>query len=296
MEIRVLRYFLAVAEEGSFVRAAKALYISQPSLSRQISQLERELGVPLFERGQQRSTLTEQGLMLKRRAEEIIELANAATIEVSAGDVLSGSIHIGFSDCSATKMSMKTLAAFSNRHPRVRYNVYIGNSAQIAERIHSDELDAGVVTEPVTIGELSSFRLRQQDVWGVAFNRNHPLANRESVSLKEISAEPILIPERTEMRGEIKHWCDEEHTQLNVYARGNIIRSSLPLVEAGMCCALTIQSASPTSKLSGTNFVPLRPQRATGTLVIWKQSRTCNPLINEIVKLLKEQDTTNAIG
>lgn len=294
MEIRVLRYFLAVAEEGSFVKAAKALYISQPSLSRQISQLERELGVPLFERGRQHSSLTEQGIMLKRRAEKIIELTNAAAIEVAVGDILSGSVHIGFSDCSATQRSMKTLAMFSSKHPHVRYNVYIGNSAQIAERIHADELDVGMVTEPVTIGELSSFRLPQQDVWGVAFNRSHPLANRESVSLREISAEPILIPERPEMSGEIKHWCDEEHTQLNICACGNIIRSSLPLVEAGMCCALTIQSASPTSKLSGTNFVLLCPKRTTGNLVIWKQSRTCNSLISEIVKLLKEQNFADA--
>ena len=203
MEQRVLRYFLAVAREENSTKAA-LLHVTQPTLSRQLMQLEEELGVKLFRRSQYRVILTDEGMLLRRRAQQIVGLADKAERELQQHEEeLTGEVAIGCGESVAMTFLSTHIRAFRALHPQVRFRIYSANADDVKERIEKGLLDMGLLTEPVDIGRYVVVRTPQKDRWGVLVPKEHPLAQRETVTPEDLLDTPLLMSGRERVRGAV---------------------------------------------------------------------------------------------
>ena len=183
MELRVLNYFLMTAREENITKAAKLLHITQPTLSRQLMQLEEELGATLFERGKHSITLTEDGKLLERRAQEILELAEKTKEEfLQKESSLTGELSVGSGELRSSRFLAQLLASFQKEHPLVRYEIYSGNSDNIKERIEQGTLDLGILVEPVDMSKYEFLRLPEKETWGILVREDSKLAEKEKVT------------------------------------------------------------------------------------------------------------------
>ena len=180
MEIRVLKYFLAVAREENISRAAEILHITQPTLSRQISQLEKELGTRLFERGR-RLRLTDAGVMLKRRAEEVTELVDKIEVEFAGAEEMAGKISIGEGALKSSAILMDAMIKFRESYPQVQYEIYSNTSDYIKERLDKGLCDFGLLLEPVDIEKYDFIRFPEKERWGLFMRKDHPLSEKEVI-------------------------------------------------------------------------------------------------------------------
>ena len=179
MELRVLRYFLAVAREGTIVGAAKVLHVTQPTLSRQLQELEEELGQQLFLRSNRSITLTQEGHFLRKRAEEILEIVNRTEADFySMGENVAGSVHIGGGESRAMKLITDTIRELRDNYPDIRYDLYSGNAEDVMERLDKGILDFGILIQPVDISRYDSVTLPVRDIWGVVMRKDCPLAGK----------------------------------------------------------------------------------------------------------------------
>ena len=206
MEFRTLKYFLTVAREENITRAAALLHLTQPTLSRQLMQLEEELGVKLFRRSQHHIVLTEAGMLLRRRAQEIVELAEKTARELRPAEEITGRISIGSGDLRSMTYLAKLLAAFHRQHPRVQYEIYSGDSDGIKERIEQGLLDMGLLLEPVDTSRYQILRLPVRESWGVLVPEDSPLARREAVTPGDLADSPLILTTRELMRREMIRW------------------------------------------------------------------------------------------
>ena len=204
MEIRVLKYFLMVAREENITKAANLLHITQPTLSRQLIQLEEELGTTLFHRSKYRIVLTEDGMLLKRRAQEIIELADKAKKELShEAEALSGEIFFGCAETRNMTFLSRKMAAFREKYPLVHYNIYSATADDLKDRIEKGLLDICLFTEPVDIGKYEFLRLEKKEVWGVLVRKDSPLASKETVTPEDLAKFPLLMSRRELVQNEL---------------------------------------------------------------------------------------------
>lgn len=207
MELRVLRYFLAVAEEGNITWAAQLLRISQPTLSCQLKQLEGELGVTLFERGSHTITLTEEGRLLRERAQTIVSLADKTEFELKqSGNDLSGEIAVGCGEVRGMTLLSQCMAAFREQHPNVRFRVTSTTSDIIQEQIEQGLMDFGLLTDPVDVSQYEFLRTGITEHWSAMVPGNHPLAERESLTPQNLKDVPLLFPVRTPVHNLLLNW------------------------------------------------------------------------------------------
>ena len=182
MEIRVLRYFLAVAREESITAAAQSLHVTQPTLSKQLMEIEAELGTTLFLRGKRKITLTEDGIFLRKRAQEIIDLVVKTESEFNDdAEVISGDVYIGGGETEAMRLIAKTIKNMELEYPHIRYHLYSGNADDIMERMDKGLLDFGVLIEPADIRKYDYIKLPTTDTWGLLMPKDHPLAKKKSI-------------------------------------------------------------------------------------------------------------------
>ena len=213
MELRVLRYFLAVAREENITKAAALLHVTQPTLSRQLMQLEEELGVKLFRRSQYRVVLTDDGMLLRRRAQEIVELADKAERELQHLDAeLTGEIAIGCGESVGMTFLSEHIRAFRRLHCQVQFRIYSANADDVKERIEKGLLDMGLLTEPVDIGRYAFLRTPQKDRWGVLLPKEHPLAQKSTVTPNDLLGVPLLLSSRESVRNELAGGGSAIHT------------------------------------------------------------------------------------
>lgn len=204
MELRVLQYFLTVAREGNITRAADILHITQPTLSRQLQQLEQELGTELFVRGRN-FTPTDSGVILRRRAEEVIDLLYKIESEIAAADDVAGIISIGSGALKSSQFLPEVMSAFQKLHPKVRFEIYSNSSQYIKERMDRGLLDFGIMLEPIDIEQYEYIRLEQKELWGLLMRRGHPLAEQESVTCADLLSVPLITPARLYVQKEISN-------------------------------------------------------------------------------------------
>ena len=258
MEFRTLKYFLTVAREENITRAAALLHLTQPTLSRQLMQLEEELGVKLFRRSQHHIVLTEAGMLLRRRAQEIVELAEkTARISIGSGDLR-----------SMTYLA-KLLAAFHRQHPRVQYEIYSGDSDGIKERIEQGLLDMGLLLEPVDTSRYQILRLPVRESWGVLVPEDSPLARREAVTPGDLADSPLILTTRELMRREMIRWFGPYADRIQVAASGNLPYNQTQLAREGLGIYLVIRLDC---AYDGLRFVPLSPPLESGTVLAWKKT------------------------
>ena len=274
MELRTLRYFLAAAQEGNITRAADVLHVTQPTLSRQMMDLEKELGTTLMLRGKNGLTLTDDGMLFRQRAEEIVELANRLEQTFAEKNTeVSGMISIGAPETVGSRLFAKIIKGFSEKYPLVQFTLYNETADNIKDRLDKGLVDVGLLLEPIDMEKYDFVRLSQKDTWGVLLRDDHPLAGRNSISSDEIVEYPLMLPLREKIRGEILNWLKREEKDLKIPLRYTLLSNAALLVEEGLGCAFCMDGALAIHSSPHLRFVPIHPQRTTCSVLVWKKNR-----------------------
>lgn len=276
MEIRVLRYFLTIAREGSITNAANFLHVTQPTLSRQIRDLEEELGQKLFNRGSHNMTLTAEGMILRKRAEEIISMVDKTEAEFSSMEnVVGGDIYIGGGETDAIKLVAQIAYELRADYPDIRYHLYSGNSEDVTERLDKGLLDFGILIQPADISKYDYINIPARDTWGVVMRRDSPLAGKEVIRKEDLLNVPLICSRQAisgDRRGnEFAQWFGEDFDKLDIVTTFNLVYNAAIMVEAGVGYAITIDKIANTTESSNLCFRPLEPRLDSGLNVIWKK-------------------------
>lgn len=272
MELRVLRYFLAVAREQSISRAAERMSLTQPTLSRQLMELEQELGVKLLERGRKNRsiTLTEEGMLLRERAEEIVALADKTESEfLGQQQEPVGDVYVGAGETEAMRPLANAAKRIREKHPRVRFHLFSGNAEGVSERLEKGLLDFGVLVGEVDISQYDSLSLGVSDVWGVLMRRDSPLARLASIRAQELLREPLILSRQSLDHNELSGWFGISMERLNIAATYNLIYNASLLVDAGLGYALTFDRL--VGGADNLCFRPLEPRLECRLNVVWKK-------------------------
>ena len=286
MEIRVLKYFLMVAREENITKAANLLHLTQPTLSRQLIQLEEELGVSLFRRSKHRIILTEDGMLLRRRAEEIVSLADKTKDDfLHRQEQLAGTISIGSGELQSSLFLTKLLTAFQKENPLVTFSIYSGNSDNIKERIERGLLDVGLLQEPVDIAKYSFVRTPVREQWGVLVSDHSELSAKTSVSPTDLAGMPLIMPGRENLQNELFNWFGSYGGNLRVIANGNLLYNMAFLARDSGACVFTLNLAC---SYPGLRFIPLSPGLESGTVLVWKKTQTFSPAASAFIDYSKK--------
>lgn len=289
MELRVLRYFLAVAREESISGAAKFLHVSQPTLSRQVKELEEKLGIQLFIRGNRRITLTDDGRLLRKRAEEIVTLVSKTEAELSKpDDIISGEIYIGGGETEAMRLIAKTAHKFHSIYPDVRYHLFSGNADDVMERLDKGLLDFGVLIGANNITNYNYIELPATDTWGLLMRKDNPLAFQTSIKSEDLRGIPLLCSRQSLAQEEISHWFGECADKLNFIATYNLIYNASLMVEEGIGCALCLDGLVNTAENSLLCFKPLEPRLEAKLNIVWKKYQVFSKAAEKFLEKLQE--------
>lgn len=290
MELRILRYFLAITREENITKAAELLHITQPTLSRQLMQLEEELGSQLFIRGKNKIILTEAGMLLKRRAEEIIDLTDKTEKEfLQQDDLLTGEIFIGGAEIYNMHFLAKMMKDFQKQYPHIQYHLYSGNADDVKAKIDQGLIDIGVLLEPVNIEKYEFIRLPQKEVWGVVVPENSFVAKQGYATPKDLLDAPLMISSRSIVQHEIASWFGEDFEKLNIVSTFNLINNAAIMVEEGIGYAITLDKLIYTNEKRKICFVPLYPKLETRTVIVWKKYQVFSPATTRFIKLLHDK-------
>lgn len=276
MEIRVLRYFMAIAREGSITNAANFLHVTQPTLSRQIRDLEDELGQKLFIRGSHNMTLTAEGMILRKRAEEILSMVDKTEAEFNSMEsTVSGDIYIGGGETDAIKLVAKIAKDLRTSYPGIHYHLYSGNSEDVTERLDKGLLDFGILIQPADISKYDYINIPAKDTWGVIMRRDSPLASKEAIRKEDLLNVPLLCSRQAiskdRRNNEFTDWFGEDFERLDIVTTFNLVYNAAIMVEAGLGYAVTIDKIANTTESSSLCFRPLEPRLYSGLNIIWKK-------------------------
>lgn len=271
MELRVLNYFLAIAREENFTKAAQQLHVTQPTLSRQIADLERELGVKLFVRSNHNIILTEDGMILKRRAQEILSLADKTKRDfLQKDEVLSGTISIGSGEFRSTKYLAKIIAAFHKKYPDVKYEIYSGNAGNIRDYIERGFLDIGLMSEPIDVRKYNFVNMPINEQWGVFVPDSFPLSQKERISPKDLAGMSVITATGDFNQSRIGKWLGDYKDQVEITATANLPYNEAVLVQENMGVMLSIKLNCTYENL---RFIPLVPVLEVSTALAWKKEQ-----------------------
>ena len=277
MELRVLKYFLAVARHENISRAAEELNLTQPTLSRQIGELEEELGTALLVRGKRRTTLTEGGLFLKARAEEILSLARKTADEFAHADELAaGNVYIGCGETEAMRDIIRAISPLHKSYPRIHIHLVSGNEELVTDHLQKGLLDFGLLCRSTPPVEYMYRRLSYEDVWGLYMKQDNPLAAKQAVSAKDLLAEPLIVSQQAIHSKELEHWLHAPAEELSVVATYNLAYNSAFLVEQGFGSMLGFRNLIPAGDpyRPGIVFRPLTPSLTSGNYLVWKKGQS----------------------
>ena len=272
MEIRVLRYFLAVAREESISGAAEHLHVTQPTLSRQLMDLEEELGKKLFHRGNRKITLTEEGMLLRKRAEEIVDLVEKTESELSATEgAINGDIYIGGGETDAMRMIARIAKELCEEHPGIRYHLYSGNADDVTERIDKGLLDFGILIGASGMSKYDSIHLPAADTWGVLMRMDSPLAAKESVVPEDLWDLPLISSRQTLVSNQLSEWFHRDYEKLNIVATYNLVYNASLMVDEGIGYALCLDKLVNMTGGSNLCFRALNPTLESKLDIVWKK-------------------------
>ena len=289
MELRVLRYFLAVAREESISKAAEFLHITQPTLSRQIMDLEEEVGRKLFVRGGRRMVLTEDGKFLRSRAQEIVSLADRTADALrSTEEQLSGDIRIGGGETQGMRLVARAVRRLRAAHPHVSCHLFSGNAADVMERLDNGLVDFGVFIEPADLSRYEYVRLPVMDRWGLLMRGDSALARKASVSPEDLGEIPLIVSRQTLVANEIAGWLGESFDRLNVVATYNLLYNASLLVEEGVGSALCLDGIIRCCE-GPLVFRPLEPKLKVGLALAWKKYQVFSRAAEKFLAVLQKE-------
>jgi len=295
MELRVLRYYLAVAKAGSFTQAAQQLHVTQPTLSRQLMDLEDELNCKLFERRHHRVALTQEGLLLLRRAEEMLSLASKTESEFRhLRKGISGEIRIGAGETDAMDDVAAVMAEISRKHARVHFHLFDDSSARVLEMLDRGLLDFGVVIQPIDISRYESLVLPTPSEWGLVMRKDDPLAAKSSLAFEDIRRLPIFCSRLPHDPKGMKAssypgWLAEALPKLNIVGSKNLFYNTIFLIEHGMGYALAIRMRAFFTEVASLCFRPLAPAVTSQNCIVWGREQVFSPASAHFLASLKRQ-------
>lgn len=292
MEIRVLRYFLAIAREGSITNAANFLHVTQPTLSRQIHDLEEELGQKLFARGSHSMTLTTEGMILRKRAEEIVSMVDKTEAEFSCMEnEIAGNIYIGGGETRGMYLLAQTAKELNRDYPNIHFHLYSGNSQDVAERLDKGLLDFGVFIQPVDLSKYESIELPAKDVWGVVMRKDDPMAEKETIKKIDLLNKPLICSRQAMVEhpgNSYIEWFGKEYKNLNIVSSFNLSYNAMLMVEAGIGYALTIGGLIRDTLDAPLCFRPLVPRLEAGLSIAWKKYQVFSSAAELFLERLRE--------
>ena len=290
MEIRVLKYFITIAREQNISAAAEKLHLSQPTLSRQIKDMEDELGKQLFIRGNRKITLTEDGMILRKRAEEILDLVQKAENEIAVSDkLISGEIIIGTGEVDGVRIVAKTAKKLSEQYPNIQYNIISGDSVDIIEKLDKGLIDFAVLVGcAIDISKYHSIELPNKETWGVLMKNDCVLAQKEYVTAQDLWDKPLIVS-RQAIKGKIlTDWLEKDISQLNIIAYYNLIYNASLMVEEGLGYALCIDKIINITEDSNICFKPFYPNLEAGMDIVWKKYQVFSRASQKFLEALKQ--------
>lgn len=270
MELRLLQYYLAVVREGNISRAAEALHVTQPTLSRQMAQLEDELGAQLFIRGR-RLELTDAGHMLQRRAQEVCDLVGKIEDEFAQKKDLAGVISIGSGGLQSSRVLPELMAGFRALHPKVSFHLHTNSADYVRDQLDRGLLDFGLLLEPVDIAKYDYIRMRDRERWGLLLRRGHPLAQKAFIECEDVWGETLIASDRLPIQKELLNWIGRPAAELDIICTFNLITNAAVIVESGLASALTIEGAVSQFSADRLVFRPLRPELSMTSVFAWKK-------------------------
>lgn len=285
MELRVLKYFLMAAREQNITKAAQALHITQPTLSRQLMALEEELGVKLFERSSHSISLTGDGLLLKRRAQEIVSLEEKTVRELALENTLGGELEIGSGEFKSFSVFSDMMLAFREQNPNVSFRLYSGNADNIKERIENGILDMGVLSYPVDISRYEFVHIPKSETWGILVHRDFEIAEKEFVTPQDLAEIPLLMPGRRLVQSEIENWFGDFYDKLNVFAVYDLQYNAAVIAQKKVGAVLTIELKS---RYDNLKFIPFYPELKSDVVLVWKKNRVRSASAEAFVSFAKE--------
>ncbi|MGO3790621.1 MAG: LysR family transcriptional regulator [Enterococcus gilvus] len=272
MDIRVLTYFMTVAREKTISKAAEVLHLSQPTLSKQLKELEEELGIQLFIRGNREISLTEDGIYLRNRGQEILSLVDTTTSNLKKNDVIGGTIRIGGGETPAFRYLAKTLNELMVTYPDITVDMYSGNADDVKDKLDKGLLDFGLVIDPVEKQKYEYLALPVSDRWGVLVNDFHPLAKKERVSPSDLKDHSLLVSSQSMVNHQLSEWLGGNLSQFKIAGSYNLLYNASLFVKEGTTVAFCLDGIIPTEN-NGLVFVPLAPELTAKISIIWKKKQ-----------------------
>ena len=288
MEIRVLRYFLTVVREESITKAAEVLHITQPTLSRQLAQLEEEVGVKLFDRGTRKISLTDAGMLLRRRAEEIIDLSDKTIRELmTREEQVEGTVSIGGGELGAMEQVVELCGTFQREYPRVRFDIYTATADVVKEHVERGNLDIGILLEPIDMEKFEYIRFAGREQWVVLMRKNDPLAQFNAVNAEQLESLPLILPRRLNVQSELANWFGERFARLNIAYTGNLTTNTALIVQKGYGYAIVVDGSLPFGERADVVSRPLSPTLSASVVFAWKREQPLTTVTKKFIEHAK---------
>lgn len=292
MELRVLRYFLAVAREESISDAAEFLHITQPTLSRQLMDLEEEVGKQLLIRGKRnrKIMLTEDGMRLRKRAEEIVTLADKTEAEFLAADeAVSGDVYIGCGESDAMRIIAKTAVKLRQDYPDIHFHLYSGNAEDVSERMEKGLLDFGIFITSSNIDKYDYLKLPAYDTWGLIMRKSDKLAAKDFITPQDLQGLPLIMSRQALVQEDISRWGKKQIQNLNVVATYNLVYNAAIMTREGFGYTLTLDKLANTGSDSDLCFRPLKPELRINLNLVWKKYQIFSKASQKFLEYLKNE-------
>ncbi len=290
MDIRILKYFLTVAREESITRAAEVLHITQPTLSRQLTQLEEELGTKLFVRGTRKIALTGEGMLLCRRAREITALVDKTEREIAAQqELVEGCVTIGSGEMASVKRLAELIDSFRERYPMVTYDLFTGAADQVKERMELGLIDIGLLLEPVDMDRYDYVRLDVREKWVALMRPDDVLAEKAFVTAEDLAGAPIIMSRRPSVESELGNWFGDYYKDLNMVFHSNLPSNAAVMVQQGLGYALTVAGNLAflwdEGKICGR---PLKPTLTATSVLAWRRQQPFGRAAQKFIEHVRE--------
>ena len=286
MELRVLKYFLMVAKEQIFTKAAEQLHITQPTLSRQLAQLENELGTSLFVRTGRNITLTQEGILLKRRALEIIDLEGRTIEELQGADkYVEGTVTIGCGEFAVVEKLAEICRRFKSKYPLVQIAIHTATADMIYEMMNKGLVDIGLYMEPVNLEGLDYIRFPESDHWVVGMRPDDPLAEKSYITKEDLLPLPLILPERSGVQSELANWFGKDFAKLNIAFTSNLGTNAAILAMQGLGYPISIEGAGRYWRSDLLVQKKLYPEITAGTVIAWRRNI---PYAQAVLKFIDE--------
>lgn len=278
MEFKALKYFLTAAREGSITKAANRLGLTQPNLSRQINMLERDIGKKLFIRSNYKIKLTSDGVLLKKRAEEIMDMVDKTREDFKSSDsIIAGDIYIGAAETETISSIAKIIKGMRKDFPNIMYHIHSGNYGDITEKLDKGLIDFGILIEPADLSLYDYIDIPTNEVWGILARRDSKIAKKKFVEKKDLISLPIIIPttivKNKSHNNKFLQWFDDDIEKLNTVLTINLVYSSIFMVKEGIGHPLTINNIN----TENICFIPLKPKVKPRINIVWKKNQIFSP-------------------